>query len=316
MAASGLKAAVERFLEHLRVERRLSPHTVAAYRRDLTQLEAFASTRVGPHASVQDVGKLVLRAWLGTLAKEVGPATISRKLAAVRTFLRYLERHGVVRDNPALLIASPKLRRRLPSFVGVDAANEIMQSPEANGAAVTPRESAAALCRDTLLLELLYGCGLRVAELARLDLEDVNAEARELRVFGKGNKERVVPLGSRARDALERYLEVRADLAHPRTGYLDQRALLVGRLGRRLGVRRVQSLVRIHGAAGAARPDLHPHALRHSCATHLLDGGADLRAIQELLGHRSLSTTQRYTHLSLEQLLRTYDAAHPLARKR
>jgi integrase/recombinase XerC len=304
----------DRFLEHLRAERRLSPHTLAAYRRDLAQLHQFVQSRVGRAATIADVTKLVLRAWLGVLARESNPNTIARKLAAVRTFCRFLELHGVVRDNPAALLVSPKVRRRLPRFVGVDAAREIMHSPAVNGHAVSPRETDAALARDTVILELLYGGGLRVAELVRLDLDDVVGV--ELRVTGKGNKERLVPIGSKARDALDCYLAVRADLAHPRTGFIDDRALLIGRLGRRLGVRRVQDLVRAHGAAGAARPDLHPHALRHSCATHLLDGGADLRVIQEFLGHQSLSTTQRYTHLSLEQLLRTYDAAHPLAKKK
>ena len=292
----------------------MSPHTLAAYRRDLNQLRAFVEGREERPATVADVSKYRLRSWLGVLARDGNPNTISRKLAAVRTFFRFLELHGVVRDNPATLLASPKVRRKLPGFVGVDAANEIMRSPAVNGALVSPRESEAALARDAVILELLYGGGLRVAELVRLDLDDISGS--EIRVTGKGNKERLVPIGSKARDALDCYLPLRSELAHPRTGFIDDRALLVSRLGRRLGVRRVQVLVQAHGAAGAARPDLHPHALRHSCATHLLEGGADLRVIQEFLGHRSLSTTQRYTHLSLEQLLRTYDAAHPLAKKK
>jgi len=169
--------------------------------------------------------------------------------------------------------------------------------------------------RDTLLLELLYGSGLRVSELIGLDLVSIDSAQAELRVIGKGDKERIVPLGEKALEALEAYLPRRAELRHPKSGYQDPAALLLGRRGRRLGVRWVQELVRRYGALGSGRPDLHPHALRHSCATHMLEGGADLRAIQEMLGHSSLSTTQRYTHLSLDQLIRVYDQAHPLARR-
>jgi integrase/recombinase XerC len=167
--------------------------------------------------------------------------------------------------------------------------------------------------RDALALELLYGSGLRVSELASLDLEQIALEAAEVRVLGKGRKERIVPLGSKALLALDAYLPRRAELGHPKTRALDPKALLLSRLGKRLGVRWLQALVKRYGALGTGRADLHPHALRHSCATHMLEGGADLRAIQEMLGHSSLSTTQRYTHVSLDQLLAVYDRAHPLA---
>ena len=169
--------------------------------------------------------------------------------------------------------------------------------------------------RDAALLEVLYGCGLRVSELVGMDIDHVAFEEEELRVLGKGNKERLVPLGSKARDAILVYLKERPTLRNERTGAQDTRALFLGRRGTRLGVRRVQTLVQRYGGLGAGRSDLHPHALRHSCATHLLEGGADLRAIQELLGHSSLATTQRYTHVSLDQLLSVYDRAHPLAHR-
>jgi integrase/recombinase XerC len=168
--------------------------------------------------------------------------------------------------------------------------------------------------RDRAFLELLYGSGLRVSELAALNLEAVNLRACEVRVLGKGSKERIVPISGKALEALEAYLARRSELRHGRSGFQDAQALLLTRRGLRLGVRRIQTLVQRYGALGAGRPDLHPHALRHSCATHLLEGGADLRVIQELLGHSSLSTTQRYTHVSLDQLLTVYDKAHPLAR--
>jgi integrase/recombinase XerC len=165
-----------------------------------------------------------------------------------------------------------------------------------------------------LAFELLYGCGLRVGELVLLDLSDVSTSRREVRVLGKGDKERIVPLGGPALAAVQSYLPQRSRFAHPRTEYLDERALLVGSRGRRLSARWIQKLAHRYGLLGAGRPDLHPHALRHSCATHMLEGGADLRAIQEFLGHSSLSTTQRYTHLSLDRLLGVYDRSHPLAR--
>lgn len=305
-----LAEAIRVFIEYLTGERRASAHTVDAYRRDLEQLAAFLDERLGRSATLADVSKLSLRAWLGDLARSRSPGSVARKLAALRTFYRYLEREGSVRQNPVALIATPKVRRKLPAFLGVDAAAEVMRAPAGDGAVCEVEQ-----LRDTLILELLYGSGLRVSELVGLDLSHVSLEEQRMRVLGKGNKERMVPLGSKALEALRAYLPRRSELRHPKTGAADARALLVGRRGRRLGVRRVQTLVRRYGALGAGRPDLHPHALRHSCATHMLEGGADLRAIQEMLGHASLSTTQRYTHLSLEQLLRVYDSSHPLARR-
>ena len=310
-----LERCVQRFLEHLRVERRVSPHTLAAYRRDLEQLSCFVAGRLGHPPLLRDLSKLLLRAWLGQLAQRVAASTIARKLAAVRTCFAYCERQGWLRESPAASLASPRVRRTLPEFVGPEAAQGIMESPSRHGAAVGPRATEAALARDTAMLELLYGSGVRLGELVGLDLADVYPERGEVRVLGKGSKERLVPLGEYALGAVVRYLGHRPDLAHPKTGWLDPSALLISRLGRRLSRRRVQQLVQCYGAVGAGRPDLHPHALRHSCATHLLEGGADLRVIQDLLGHQSLATTQRYTHVSLDRILGVYDRAHPLARR-
>jgi integrase/recombinase XerC len=313
----GIGRRIERFVEHLEGERRASPHTVAAYRRDLGQLAVFLRQRRGREVDIGDVDKLSLRAWLAELAQNRSCATIGRKLAAVRALFLFLERREQVRTNPAALLGTPKQRRKLPAFLGVDAAAQVMTAPTGAYAPAQPSNRAQAeLLRDVVLLELLYGCGLRVSELAALDLGHLSLSERQVRVVGKGRKERLVPLGSRALAALRAYLPQRPLLRHTKTAELDARALLVSRRGQRLGIRRIQTLVRRYGALGAGRPDLHPHALRHSCATHMLDGGADLRAIQELLGHSSLSTTQRYTHVSLDQLLRVYDAAHPLARRR
>ncbi len=298
-----------RFLGFLAHERRASSHTVAAYGRDLRSLAEFMRARGKGTAKLAALDKFTLRAWLGEIAKNVEPPTIARKISSVRALCDYLTRSGQLRTNPSATLASPKLRRKLPRFLPAEAAAEVMAAPleRASGREVEHLRDAAAL-------ELLYGSGLRVSELASLDLEQLALEAAEVRVLGKGKKERIVPLGSKALAALDAYLARRGELRHPRTGQLDPRALLLGRLGKRLGVRWLQTLVQRYGALGAGRADLHPHALRHSCATHMLEGGADLRAIQEMLGHSSLSTTQRYTHVSLDQLLAVYDRAHPLAR--
>jgi integrase/recombinase XerC len=307
--AGELELAIASFVEHLEHEVRASRHTVDAYRRDLAQLvEHLTAKRKGP-PRIADVDKMTLRGFLAELARGRSAPTIARKIAAVRGLFVFLERRGRIQVNPAAMLATPKIRRKMPRFLGVDAAAEVMRAPTE-----TPRITAAERARDVLLLELLYGCGLRVSELSSLDLASVHLEPNEVRVLGKGKKERIVPVGSKARSALDHYLAERSTLCDPKSGQQDPAALLLGRTGRRLGVRRIQQLVHRYGQLGAGRPDLHPHALRHSCATHMLEGGADLRAIQELLGHSSLSTTQRYTHLSLDQLLAVYDKSHPLAR--
>jgi integrase/recombinase XerC len=306
---------VESFTEHLRHERRASPHTVAAYRRDLLQLVDFLGERRGAEPVPADIDKLTLRSWLAQLSTACAPPSLARKLASVRALLRYLERRGVVRKNAAALMKTPKVRRKLPLFVSPEAAEHIVEAPLEVPEEDRPSGAAERL-RDAALLELLYGSGLRVSELVGLDLADVRLGEGTLRVLGKGRKERIVPLGRPAALAVQNYLARRGELRHPTTGALDGRALLVSRRGARLGVRRVQELVQRYGALGNGRSDLHPHALRHSCATHMLEGGADLRAIQDMLGHSSVATTQRYTHLSMQQLVHVYDRAHPLARAR
>jgi len=304
-----LAAVVTRFAEHLAFERRASRHTVAAYRRDLSSLERFLSERLGREPTLSDVTRFSLRSWLGSRAQALAPASIARTLSSVRALYVFLGREGLVRENPAALIQSPKLSRGLPLVLRPESASEVVEAPDESTLG-----SEVERLRDRVLLELLYGSGLRVSELQALDLNDVSVRACEVRVLGKGRKERLVPMSGKSLEALAVYLPRRAELAHPRTRFLDERALLLTGRGLRLGVRRIQELVQRYGALGAGRPDLHPHALRHSCATHLLEGGADLRVIQEFLGHSSLATTQRYTHVSLDQLLTVYDKAHPLSR--
>jgi integrase/recombinase XerC len=303
-----LRPAIGRFVTHLAEEKRGSRHTAAAYGRDLEQLAAFVDER-RKGAGPRDLDVLLLRGFLGQLARTHSPASVARKIASVRAFLRYLQRHGEVEKNAALDLALPKVRRPLPTFLNVDAATEVVTTPDA---------ASAEGLRDRAVLEVLYGAGLRVSELAGLNLGDVDTspDLGSVRVIGKGNKERVVPLGSAAVAALRAYAARRDELRDPKTGALDPRALFLSKRGARLTVRRIQQLVHQYGALGAGRGDLHPHALRHTCATHLLDGGADLRAIQKMLGHASLSTTQRYTHVSIDHLMKVYDAAHPLARRR
>ena len=300
--------AIAAFVQHLAVERRASPRTVEEYGKDLAGLAAFLRERES--AAVDDVREIdlyLLRGWLGVLSRKHAPSSMARKVAAVRTWMRWLRRRGTLARCPADELASPKVRRGLPTLLSVDAAKEVVQAPSEE----TPRG-----VRDRAVLELLYGSGLRVSELCDLDMGAVDLASASARVLGKGRKERLVPLGRPCVQALARWLEQRSRMVHPKTGWQHPTALFVTVRGARLLPRGVRTLVHRYGASGAGRGDLHPHALRHTCATHMLDGGADLRAIQELLGHASLSTTQRYAHVSMEHLMRVYDAAHPLARAR
>jgi integrase/recombinase XerC len=301
-----LGEAIASFAQHLEFERNASPRTVREYRRDLEDLEAFARERGAPAVGdVRAVDVYLLRGWLGVLARKHAASSVARKVAATRTWMRWLRRRRVITTCPAEELGTPKVRRGLPTLVSVDAAKAVVEAPGAD----TPVG-----IRDRAVLETLYGSGLRVSELCALDLASVDLGSHEVRVFGKGRKERVVPLGRSCVEALQRWIEVRSRIASAKTGIVHASALFLGERGRRLGIRAVHRLVQRNGALGAGRADLHPHALRHTCATHMLEGGADLRAIQEMLGHASLATTQRYAHVSMEHLLRVYDAAHPLAR--
>jgi integrase/recombinase XerC len=301
--------AVARFLEHLANERRYSPHTVAAYRRDLKQLVDHAQRRLDKPLGLDDLDVLALRGWLGSLARTHKSSSLARKIASTRTFFRYLQRTGLLRRNPAGELRLPKLSRPLPTFLDAETMAEVIEMPD---------DSTVDGLRDRAVLETMYGAGLRVSELQGLDLDCVNltGDLGEARVVGKGDKERVVPLGRSAMEALNRYLERRGELLKSQSSPDTQRAIFLSRHSRRISVRSLQLMVKRYGFVGAGRADLHPHALRHSCATHLLDGGADLRSIQELMGHTSLSVTQRYTHTSIDGLMRVYDKAHPLASAR
>jgi integrase/recombinase XerC len=292
-----LRDFVARFLTYLASEKRVSPHTLDAYGRDLEALCVYAEEKEKLALTLYD-----LRGWLATLSRTHATASVARKIAAVRTFYRFLEKRKLLGINPAAELASPKVRRELPARLSQESMAEVLASAEGD---------AKDQVRDLAVMELLYGGGIRVSELSALDMQALDMQACEVRVLGKGNKERIVPFGRKALQTLQAYLAIR-NVFIPAKAPLSPAVFLSTR-GRRLGPRAVQLLVRKYGILGAGRPDLHPHAFRHSCATHLLDGGADLRVIQEVLGHASLSTTQRYTHVSVEHLLRVYDKAHPLA---
>jgi integrase/recombinase XerC len=313
-----LRRQIARYLEHLAHERRASPRTVEHYGRDLhalcDHLDRKAEER--RRSSTVDAASLdvmALRGWLGELARRCSTTTIARRISATKGFYRFLHKRGEIENDPAAQLSTPKLRRSLPRVLHVDAANALMDAPvpipKKTKRARTQAEAAAK--RDRAILELLYGSGVRVSEAVALDVSHVDLDEASARVMGKGSKERVVPLGPPCVRAIREWLAVR-DAMKTSERPLQVSALFVGRGGTRLGSRRIESLVRAYGAT-AGRSDLHPHALRHTCATHLLEGGADLRAIQELLGHASLATTQRYTHVSMDHVMKQYDAAHPLA---
>lgn len=293
-----MQKAIAAFLRHLDRERNASPHTVKAYGEDLAQFAAHLEDELGRAARPADVDHLLIRSFLARLHRRaLKKSSSARKLASLRTFFRFLCREGVLDRNPARALLSPKLERKIPAHLEE---REVAQL-------LALRGDGAAEVRARALLELLYATGIRCAELVGLDLAEVDLDARMVRVLGKGRKERVVPFGSPARDALVAYLAVRAR-AHPKTD-----ALFVNARGGRLTDRSVRRILVRQLQRAALDRRVSPHALRHSFATHLLERGADLRAIQELLGHASLSTTQRYTHVNTRQILDIYRKTHPRA---
>jgi integrase/recombinase XerC len=292
---------IQAFERHLAVERNFSPHTRRAYAADLRQLAAF----LGPGADPARVEPADVRAFLADCHRRLSAATVGRKLAALRSFFGHLVRSGARGADPSLGLPAPRAPRRLPRPLAVDDCELL-----AEGA------PAAASARDLALVEVLYGAGLRVAELCALDRDHVDLARSELRVLGKGSRERVVPLPAAAGAALARYLaEERGPAGRGAALFVSVRRVRGG-APRRLGPRDVRRLLRRRAREVGIPDRVHPHRLRHSYATHLLDMGADLREIQELLGHRSLATTQRYTAVSAERLVDAYDRAHPRARRR
>jgi len=320
-----VKAATEKFLGYLRSVRNASPHTLQSYRTDLKQFLAYLSPDGGNPPTVRGVDHRLIREYLGYLHDQhLQKNSIARKLAALRSFFKFCSREGMIADNPARLVATPKLPKRIPAVLSAEEMNAFLdglgtapQFSASRGAAKrrTTGSGPAALLieRDRAILELLYASGLRVSELTGLNLADVDRKNQMLRVLGKGNKERIIPYGSKAARALDRYLEVRARLLRKAGSRGDLQAVFLNHEGRRLTSRSIARIVKKYVRLVNVNWDLHPHSLRHAFATHLLADGADLRAIQELLGHSSLSTTQRYTHATIRQLMEVYDKAHPHA---
>src|SRR5579864_7260360 len=291
--------AVADFLRHLR-EQNASPHTIKAYSGDLAEFSAYAGSR-----GWGDIDHIAVRGFLSQLYdKGLGKTSVARALAAVRSLYRWLAQEGVVEQNPAKLVATPKLPKKLPRVPTIEEMNSVLdgQMPEV----------AAFPERDLLMLELLYGCGIRNSELTGINLDDIRVSAEAILIRGKGKKERYVPFGGSAAAALRAYLTERARmLAETKK---TSPALLLNQRGGRLTVRSVGRIVKKIAVAKGLSPDVHPHTLRHAFGTHMLEEGADLRAIQELLGHERLATTQRYTQLSMKHVLQVYDQTHPRAK--
>jgi len=292
----------DKFIDYLTVERNASPYTIRNYRADLQGFFSFLGKQ--NIDSLDEVTKNTLRDYLWQLMEQgFARSSIARKLSAVRSLYRYLQREEFISTSPAAIISSPKLDRRLPSFLGQEEATALVEAPDT---------ATSTGLRDRALLELLYASGLRVSELAGLNIDNINRETREIRVWGKGSKERMVLMGKPAANALMEYIEKGRPLL---TQNETTTAVFLNHNGGRLTVRSIQSIVHNYADNTGLVKKVHPHVVRHTFATHLLNGGADLRVVQELLGHASLNSTQIYTHVSKAQAKKVYLAAHPLARE-
>jgi len=301
-----------RYIDYLRSERNFSPYTVRNYISDLTGNTVrgtakgyFQFLKMKSVSSLADADRVVLREYIGYLMEQkLSRRSISRKISAVRSFYRYLLREGYLKENPIKLTSSPKLDRRLPDCLNLEEVERLLNEP---------RQDTPQGLRDKAILEAIYASGMRISELASLNTDQVNLETGEIKVLGKGSKERIVLIGKTAITALKQYLRE----ARPRLMCLkgDRQALFINRFGKRLSQRMIQKILTGYGDRAGIGKHVYPHLLRHTFATHMLDGGADLRVVQELLGHNSLGTTQIYTHVTQTQARKVYLAAHPMAKK-
>jgi integrase/recombinase XerC len=334
-----MKQAIGKYLQYLQSVRNSSPHTIVNYGKDLEQFVAYLWPPGAQAPALREITHLIIREFVGHLHEQgLEKSSIARKLAALRSFFKYCTREGMIKENPARLVPTPKLAKRIPSVLSAEEMNGFLNElagtamAAAGGSLPAKKSDSRArrrgetmaegifLRRDRALLELLYAAGLRVSELTGLNLEDMEQKERVLRVRGKGNKERIVPYGTKAQEALEKYWPLREQLLLQTRGSGEMRsavsrtnAVFLNYAGSRLTQRSVGRIVKKYVKLVNINWDLHPHSLRHAFATHLLADGADLRAIQELLGHQSLSTTQKYTHASIRQLMEIYDKSHPHA---
>jgi len=303
-----LRDLIEQFIEYLRNQKRYSLHTIRNYQIDLRQFSEFVALREArsegenSDAGIGMIDSQVIRTYLGSLYGRFRRSTIARKLSAVRSFFLFLERKGLTKWNPAADIATPKLEKYMPTYLLVDEVFRLLERPE--------KEKPLGL-RDLAILEVLYSCGFRVSELEALTISSIDFDERLVRVIGKGDKERIVPIGRQALQAVRNYLEATQYL-RPRNVYISRdEPLFINFRGGALSGRSIGRIIKKYAIESGLTADVSPHSMRHTFATHLLDGGADLRAVQELLGHESLSTTQKYTHVSLDRLMEVYDKAHP-----
>jgi integrase/recombinase XerC len=296
------------FLDYLRSQKGYSDHTVKNYRVDLDHFLKFlvnkekstGKKQIAPE--LESIDFLVIREYLGRLYGRYKRTTIARKLSAIRSFFYFLERKGLVQSNPAADISSPKQGRYIPTHLPVDEMFRLLEGPD--------RGKPLGL-RDLAILEVLYSCGIRVSELSGLNLSSIDLDQRLVKVLGKGNKERIVPIGRKALRAIQDYVEATLPLRKKAQRDPQDEPLFINFRGGRLTTRSIGRVVKKYARQCGLMTEITPHSLRHTFATHLLDGGADLRSVQELLGHVSLSTTQKYTHVSLEKLMEVYDKAHP-----
>lgn len=293
---------IKTFTDFLKVERNASPNTITAYRRDLEELSRFT----GPGKNMASITAKEIRTWLASIQKrKASRRTVARKLASIRSFFRFLLRQGIVERSPADGIKAPQTKKSLPAYLSVDEAVSMIETGEGKGFQDL---------RNRAVLELLYSSGIRVSELSGLDVAGVSLSPEMVRVKGKGNKERIIPFGSEAAKALKAYLPFR-DALLERLHCRDERAFFINRIGTRLSPRSIERLVARRRLEVGLNSPVTPHTFRHSMATHLLESGADLRSIQEMLGHVSLATTQLYTHLDLSHLTEVYSNAHPRAKR-
>jgi len=292
-----MRKELDQYLNFLEHEKNASPHTISSYRRDLLQLAQYMEER---SMKLKGIDNVALRGFLARLhGKKNKKSTIARKLASVRSFLQYCMMKKWLEDNPAKIVSTPKQEHHVPSFLSEEEVAEFLDLPQSS----QPLD-----LRDKAILELLYATGIRVSELVKINLHEVNFEERLIRVMGKGKKERIVPFGRLAEDSLRFYILARSRI---NKGDVEENALFVNYRGERLTPRSVERIVDKYIRVTAIQRKISPHSLRHSFASHLLSRGADLRVIQELLGHESLATTQKYTHLDLKQLLKVYRKSHP-----
>jgi len=299
---------IETFINYLKDQKGYSPHTIKNYHIDLKQFSEFLgsrnkSSRKGESGlEIEAVDATAIRAYLGSLYGRLTRTTIARKLSAVRSFLLFLERRGLIQSNPAADIATPKLEKYIPVYLPVDDVFRLLERPD--------REKPLGL-RDLAILEVLYSCGIRVSELEALNTSGIDFEEHLVRVIGKGNKERIMPIGRTALKAVRNYLDAVQYLRKKVGDVSKDGPLFINSRGGRLSARSIGRIIKRYAIESGLPSEISPHSMRHSFATHLLDGGADLRSVQELLGHASLSTTQKYTHVSLDRLMEVYDKAHP-----